>query len=211
MRITFGRSGAWRTPVGGPQPAASKQASRQTAISQRSRKRVRRRVLGRFLIAYPMRWRLYSTADSPWGGCRERPHAVAPVSPLRMSRPRSLSAPTARIGTTSSSVAPLSSPSHPVLYRWALLTQDARHEENVEAFSVKLRDETDLGALRYDSTSEEWEAALGDGVREVHFEWGTGQAPRGRDCLTRSVLWLRTTSRGCVGARSGVRVSPVRE
>src|SRR3712207_950255 len=70
MRITFGRSGAWRTPVGGPQPAASKQASRQSAISQRSRKRVRRRVLGGFLVGHPMRWRLYSTADSPWGGCR---------------------------------------------------------------------------------------------------------------------------------------------
>ena len=50
------------------------------------------------------------------------------------------------------------------------LTQDVRHEENFEAFSVKLRDETDLGALRYDLTSEEWEAALGDGVREARFE-----------------------------------------
>ncbi len=51
-----------------------------------------------------------------------------------------------------------------------LLTQDVRHEENIEAFSVKLRDETDLGALKYDLTSEEWEAALGDGVREARFE-----------------------------------------
>ncbi len=40
----------------------------------------------------------------------------------------------------------------------------------MKPISVTLRDETDLGALRYDLTSEEWEAALGDGVREARFE-----------------------------------------
>jgi hypothetical protein len=49
----------------------------------------------------------------------------------------------------------LSSPLYPVLYRWTLLSQDVRHEQNVKAFSVKLRDETDLGAISYDSTSED--------------------------------------------------------
>src|SRR5687767_11527416 len=59
MRITFGRSGAWTTRAGGPQPVLSKLTATNVRTAKRVAWRIRRRGLGRFVVACAIGERLY--------------------------------------------------------------------------------------------------------------------------------------------------------